>query len=403
MELVKSPSKINWQFLSGTKQANRVLFEPWNRYKQLKKEAPYKTEHRLKNGFCWINDEMVEHVEHGNIPMVVCLFELGADANAPSSTFARIRRPITAAAQVGSKEMCELLIESGADVNAKDYEKVELIYDDSGKFEERKVVHYNALWQAVYHGHVAIVELLFAHGIQNPENNAIELPWRHEISLHKNYHAMRELLKERGIEISIRSPRDQEWLDTELIDCVNRHEYEWAKLAIERGANVNFYTRSYSHGSALIHAARKGWSGEKFVALLLKNGADPNIVDDGLNTPLIHGIAKRPCQEVCRLLLAYGADQFLQNCNGNTALMIAASCNKHESEKICPILIDHQKEQEKRAVTLILCLKYHESLSAQKLYRWRKELMRPHLERYTLKGLMNLKDNKGRTVFDFLG
>lgn len=402
MEQNQADQKNNWPLINGSQHPNPALFAPWNRYRELKKNQPYKTDNEIKNGSVFINQELEEHIEHNNIPMVRCLLELGAHCNGDpkfSKWYGIYHRPITTAARVGNEEICALLIAAGADINAQEDEDIHAYYsytDGKESLVERAVTHYNALWHAVYNGHIAVAQLLLRHGIENPANNIITLPLVASIELHKNYNAMKELLMSHGITVSMRSKREQYRIDTELIDHINQYLPAWAKRAITKGANVNFYDESW--GNALVRACNDTRR-KKFVALLLENGANPNILDSWSNTPLMFTV-RTGNAKVCQMLLAYGANQLLQNSFGYTALMLSANDMPIHRAKICPILFEHQKEQEVRAVTLILCLKHHDCPSGKKLYHLSKHLLRPYLEHYTLKALLNKQDNAGGTAYD---
>ncbi len=380
-----------------------IMPEQVEKYKQLKAVAGYETYNSIKNGFCCINLELVEHVERGNLPMVKFLLELGANCDGNPNVHrwsADLRRPITAAARAGNIAMCQMLLDAGADVNAQEYDINQLVVKSDGR-EKRLVIRYDALWHAVHGGHVEIANMLFAHGIQNPPNNEIKLPRRQRISDHKNFGQMEQLLAARGIRISMRSECHQRELDTYLIDDVDQYRYDWARLHIEMGANLNFYDNKNCWSSALIRAAKKGYFAESFVKLFLQEGADPNLSDSDGNTPVMYAVSCSSSEGVCKLLLNFGANLLHQNDEGNTALMIAASQDQFNREKVCPILIEHQKEQVKRAVTLILCLKHHESASGKEFYKLSKHVLRPYLEQYTLKALLNIKNNEGKTAYDY--
>lgn len=58
--------------------------------------------------------------------------------------------------------------------------------------------------------------------------------------------------------------------------------------------------------------------------LLIKHHADVNAVDLWLFTP-IHEAASKGRVEVCSCLIAHGADPTVKNCNGKTAVDLAAN------------------------------------------------------------------------------
>lgn len=405
-------TRIKWYLINGTKAQNQETINAGIFYLNWHGNPPYQTrENLVHDGKRAINFELEEHIEQNNKPMVSCLFMLGAKLNG-SWELLNVHSyyeqgPITVAARTGNEEMCRWLINLGANINAPEYtRKFESIISSGKGFETVKIkIHYNALWHAVRNGHQNIVQLLLEHGINRPRDNIIYLPKSSTPQECENFGAMQEFLNTHGITLATYSDFVQEQLNSSFCDKIHRdyHEYNQIRRLIQYGAEVNCTPRGFTY-PPLFLAAYHGWRGTPLVRILLENHADPNIKrDNGSSTALIYAIPHYDPTDICLLLLAYGADQLIQNKKGNTALIQCAKSFKLEPEKrsICSILIEHQKMKENRAVTLLLCLKHHEAPRAAELYRLSKHLLRPYLEHYTLKRLLNVQNKEGKTAYDY--
>lgn len=149
-----------------------------------------------------------------------------------------------------SAELAKLLIEAGADVNAR---------DNSGE---------TALMQAVRGENLDTMKLLINHGADvNAQDNQGE---------------------------------------TALMKCVSIGEEE-IKLLIEAGADVNI--KDNEGKTALIHAAIRGPS--FIVQLLLENGADININDNNSKTALMY--AEERGTERAIALLGTGGQEYISS------------------------------------------------------------------------------------------
>lgn len=104
-------------------------------------------------------------------------------------------------------------------------------------------------------------------------------------------------------------------------------QYPVSKLLVEKGADVN---KVASNGSQIgpIHSAVAVNSVE-LVRLLLENGGDPNLKQNGGVTPL-HSAAHRGNVPIIELLLQHGADTGAKMADGRTALDFARA-DGHEA------------------------------------------------------------------------
>jgi uncharacterized protein len=97
--------------------------------------------------------------------------------------------------------------------------------------------------------------------------------------------------------------------------------YETAEYLIKAGAALNLQSRNVLKAAPLHSAVDAGYA--KIVALLLNNGADPNLRDQAGNTSL-HIAAQNGNKEIIHLLLLNGADLSMHNKDGKLALDLAS-------------------------------------------------------------------------------
>lgn len=188
--------------------------------------------------------------------------------------------PLAYAARIGKAEVCQVLVDAGADVNAKS-----------------KYSRHTALMYAAWNGHDEIVEFLLSHG------------------------ADATLVGDDGETI----------LACKQLNSVSNPIIY--KRLIEAGADVNARCKEFSHKEGQTPLLRA--NSYEVVKMLLEAGADPH-ASDGYDTPLklISDI------EACRLLIQYGADV---NARGDeedwTPLMCAAGFDGTVEK--CKLLIEH--------------------------------------------------------------
>ncbi len=196
-----------------------------------------------------------------------------------------------------NKEIVELLIAYGADVNLK---------DNDGQTPPH--------W-ATKHGYQEIVELLIARGADvNLKDNDGQTPL-HWATKHA-YQEIVELLIAHGADVNLKDNDGQ----PPLLHWAAKHGYqERVKMLIAHGADVNL--QDISGDTPLYEAASRGH--QDIVKLLIAHGADVNLQDIIGDNPL-HRAASRGHQEIVELLIAHGADVNLKNKSGNTPIRSAA-------------------------------------------------------------------------------
>lgn len=146
---------------------------------------------------------------------------------------------------------------------------------------------------------------------------------------------------------------------------------------------------------------------------LIKKGSDVNVAEKFGITPLIRAAGKGNDQ-ICALFLEFGADPFAQMITGETAIAMAGTemhrryrfpaldlrhglhgkeefrkiaLKKERYQKTWRLLFDCYKTRAHATLTLLACLKYDPNQSGNKLYGFRKDLLRPYLEEFSLKAM----------------
>ena len=195
----------------------------------------------------------------GACEMAELLLDHGLNPNSMVSSAYRITLLHTAAT-AGSKDMVELLVTKGADVNAEDRE--------GG----------TPLWYAKGKNHTDVVELLNKYGARS------DMPVQ------------------------------------ALLDAVRDGKSEQVKSLIEKGANMN--TRDYQGRTPLHLAAAKGYT--DIAELLVKGGADINAKSDNLGTTALIVAIQNGHRDTVKVLVANGADVNAKGVENQTALHCAA-------------------------------------------------------------------------------
>ena len=114
-------------------------------------------------------------------------------------------------------------------------------------------------------------------------------------------------------------------------------DVEAVKSAIAAGADVKGKWSKGLHPTPLIAAIKDETASRvEIVEMLLKAGADPNIADDGGQSPLTYA-AMADSRRITKFLLDYGADVNRKGHAGLTALHVAVP---HASQALIQLLLD---------------------------------------------------------------
>jgi ankyrin repeat protein len=153
---------------------------------------------------------------------------------------------LAAASRAGYEGIARLLLEKGADVNGlEDF-------------------HRDALYEATYNGHTAVVKLLLQEGAVRHINNALR------VASQKGHETCVKLLLEKGADVNGQEEACKDHTGA-LQEASERGFETIVKLLLEKGADVNMQAGFY-YGSGLYKASLNGHAA--VVKLLLENGAD---------------------------------------------------------------------------------------------------------------------------------
>ncbi|KAK5991264.1 Ankyrin repeat domain-containing protein 50 [Cladobotryum mycophilum] len=280
---------------------------------------------------------------YGHHSVTKLLVEKGADVEAKDSEYGKT--PLSWAAENGYEAVVKLLIENGADVESKD-----------SKYSQ------TPLSWAARRGHEAIIKLLIEKGAdveaKDSEYGQTPLSWAAE----NGYEAVVKLLIENGADVESKDSKygadveakDSEYSQTPLSWAARRGHEAIIKLLIEKGADVEAKDSEYGQ-TPLSWAAENGY--EAVVKLLIENGADVESKDSKYGadveakdseysqTPLSWA-ARRGHEAIIKLLIEKGADVEAKDSEyGQTPLSWAA---ENGYEAVVKLLIENGADVESK-------------------------------------------------------
>jgi ankyrin repeat protein/rubrerythrin len=200
-----------------------------------------------KNSQGPLDEEFLHHAEMGNTKLIPPLLQKGANINARSEKHRRT--PLMLAAFGGHVDTVRLLLEKGADVNAKE------------------AVVGTALTDASNAGRLEVVRLLLEKGADVNAKNKDGGTALTAASCTGHLEVVR-LLLEKGADVNAK----EEFVGTALMMGSFHGHLEVVRLLLEKGADVN--AKNKDGGTALTDASSEGRL--QVVRLLLKKGADVN-------------------------------------------------------------------------------------------------------------------------------
>jgi len=275
-----------------------------------------------------------------NIEMVKLLIARGADINSGVGLTA-----LQASISAGRRDIFDLLIQLGADVNLKDLDGYTPLYfaihDDDTGFMRILIANgadvntkypggETLLQSATITGRTESVKLLLEAGANiNAKNDrgqtALHVPLDITNSSYKKYKLSKdtlELLIAKGADINLKDKNGR----TPLHLAAESADGDIVKLLLDKGAEVNAKDDE-SGFTALHYAARLG---KKNVAeLLIARSADINAKDKQGHTPLY--VAANHDYKVAELLINKGADSSIRTESGRTLLQLAQQRKQAES------------------------------------------------------------------------
>uniref|UniRef100_A0A6I8RKH7 Poly [ADP-ribose] polymerase n=1 Tax=Xenopus tropicalis TaxID=8364 RepID=A0A6I8RKH7_XENTR len=291
--------------------------------------------------------ELFEACRNGDVERVRKL--VNADNVNSRDTAGRKSTPLHFAAGFGRKDVVEHLLQSGANVHARDdggliplhnacsfghAEVVSLLLRHGADPNARDNWNYTPLHEAAIKGKIDVCIVLLQHGadptIRNTDSRtALDLSDPSAKAVLTGEYKKDELLE------SARSGNEEKMMALLTPLNVNCHASDGRKstpLHLAAGYNrVKIVQLLLQHG-ADVHAKDKGdlvplhnacsYGHYEVTELLVKRGASVNAMDLWQFTPL-HEAASKNRVEVCSLLLSYGADPTMLNCHNKSAIDLA--------------------------------------------------------------------------------
>ncbi|KAF7983532.1 hypothetical protein HWV62_21090 [Athelia sp. TMB] len=248
-------------------------------------------DHLISNGKCGITLHMAS--DRGSLAIAQLLLEKGADVNAKKGTRGT---PLQAASFEGHVEIAQLLLEKGADIHAK-----------SGRYG-------TALQAASCQGHLKTIEMLLEQGADvNASGGQYGTALQGASCC--GHLEITDVLLGKGADVNATGGH----YGTALQAASYQGHLEIAQLLLRNGAHVNDIGGEY--GTALQAASYRG--GLTIARLLLKVGADVNVMGGQFGTALQAALSQGHLK-IARLLLERGADVNATGGHFGTALQAAS-------------------------------------------------------------------------------
>lgn len=269
-------------------------------------------------GFSVFGQSIHEAVQKGDIKTVKKLLEDNPQlVNKENDS----RTPLHIAAMQGKKEIAELIIKKGADVNIKDKNGITPLMYASVPGNNQDIVDLLlsngaeiTIFEAITLGKKDLIKSLLSKGTDiNIENNMGLTPLY--VSIVSRKREIAELLIDNGADIN----KKLQGL-TPLIGTITFGEEKIAELLIKKGADIN--TVGDDGSTALSKAVDGGFT--KLVDILLKKGADFNIKENRYKRTLLHTSALKGYSQIAGFLIEKGINVNEKDDKGKTPLYYAA-------------------------------------------------------------------------------
>jgi ankyrin repeat protein len=273
-------------------------------------------------------------LRQGHVEVIRVLLEHGADAEARNKDN---RTPLLWASRLRHVELAQVLLEHGADTEARDgdnctpllcasrdgqVELARVLLKHGADTEARDEDDYSPLERATQKGHVELVQILLEHGADvSAQNKRGHTPLHWASAMGQP--AVGLVLLRHGADLKARCKSNHTPLH-----CANGEEV--TRFLLEQGADAN--ALDILNGTPLHHVSELGRVGPARV--LLEHGADANARDANNATPL--HLASEPVNPskdgqylaVVLLLIQYGSDVHARDDKGQTPFMRAEEASQ---------------------------------------------------------------------------
>jgi ankyrin repeat protein len=248
--------------------------------------------------------------EKGHNKIVALLVKAGASVDSRTAAEFEQEQNTPLLLAVAGKHMptVKVLIEAGADVNAKSLQKntplgnaikvtdqamIEYLFQHGAKAEQAH------LKLAVHRDAVEVVQFLLNRGLQLEHSSDMQSGSLLYHAIGHNKPRMVEFLIGRGVPVNQSSG---EFAEPPVVQACRQRKWDIAKLLLCNGADPNLSSAHNAH--ALNYAVR--CEGTVITKLLLENGAKPNSLDFEDKTPLDWAVENQNRVAV-ELLISHGA------------------------------------------------------------------------------------------------
>lgn len=264
--------------------------------------------------------DLHEAIEGGQDKLVAALLEHGADVNAED---VKGRTPLGIAAQKDNQGITQLLLQKGADLNARksplcfaaesgSAAVVRLLLAAGADFNTLNEHFMSPLEEAAMRGHAEVLKAMIEFTVDvnaRGDNGNTALHFAKD-------KAVVDVLVEAGANVDARDEREE----TPLFYAAAGEDIDVVRALANHGADIS--AKGFD-GSTALHAAK----GVAVVDMLVEAGADIEARTVEGSTPLIAAAsaANQGSFEALRALVGHGADLNAKDARGSTALHWAAA------------------------------------------------------------------------------